>query len=151
MTTELRLDWYEATLECETLTLIAMCELVAGLNDPPTLIYGKGRHGYKRSVIISAEKFEITVLDLGNGGWPHMVATGPSAEIGRQIARQLNVTGRVTRIDVACDSVEGWIPAEARVIKWAESHPKTKLLSVGDFYWQKDGRTYYVGDRKSVV
>lgn len=147
---DLRLDWYEATLECDTVTLIAMCELVAGLNDPPTLIYGKGRHGYKRSCIVSHEKFELTILDLGNGGWPHMIASGPSAETGMRIAKQLNVIGRVSRIDVACDSNEGWLPAEKRVLNWIDTHPKTALIAVGDFYRggtdiAKDGRTYYIG------
>lgn len=145
MNDELRLDWYEATLECDTVTLLAMCELVAGLDDPPTLIYGKGRHGYNRGIIVSSEKFELTILDLGNGGWPHMVAGGASADIGMRIAKMLSVPGRITRVDIACDSLEGWMPAEQRVIEWADTHPKTKLLSVGDFYRQQDGRTYYVG------
>lgn len=142
---DLRLDWFEATLECETVTILAMCMLVAGLDDPPTITHGKGRHGYRRSTIVTHSTYELTILDLGNGGWPHLVATGESADLGRRIAGSLNVTGRVSRIDVACDSLEGWVPAEARVLQWADSHPKTVLLSVGDFYRQQAGRTYYVG------
>lgn len=145
METELRLDWFEATLECETATILAMATLVADLDDPPTIVYGRGRHGYKRSVSFSCKAIEFTILDLGNGGYPHIVAGGKNASLAKRIALSLNVVGRASRVDIACDSLEGWLPAEKRVLKWADEHPRSALLSVGDFYRQEKGRTYYVG------
>jgi len=141
----LRLDWFEATLECETVSLLALAVIVADSNGQPTIDYGKGRHGYRRSVKVVGDQCELEILDLGNGGWPHLVATGMSADLARRIALTLNVVGRASRIDIACDSLEGWLPAEKRVLQWAEDHPKSALLSVGDFYRQEKGRTYYVG------
>lgn len=78
-----------------------------------------------------------------------MKATGPSADLARRIAVSLNVVGRVSRIDVACDSLEGWLPAENRVLKWADEHPNSVLLFNGDFYRGERGRTYYTGSPTS--
>lgn len=142
---ELRIDWYEATLEVPIESLLAMCVMICDAENPPVITTGKGRHGYHRSTLVVHEDFELTILDLGNGGWPHIVASGQHAATARRIALSLNVVGRVSRIDIACDSTEGWLPAEKRVLQWADDHPKSTLMAVGDFYRQEKGRTYYIG------
>lgn len=148
--TPIRIDWFEATLECETVTLLTLAAITDESYDGMDVVsYGKGRHGYQRSIIYRSTDLEFTVLDLGNGGYPHIIGSGQHAETVRRIALSLNVRGRVSRIDLACDSTEGWIPAEKRVLRWADEHPKSSLLAVGDFYRQEKGRTYYVGAASS--
>lgn len=146
---ELTVDWFEATIETETLTLLAMMQIIAGSDDRLVMIDGRGKQGYQRSIMVTGDQFQIEVLDLGNGGWPHMKATGASADLARRIALSLNVAGRVSRIDIACDSLEGWNTAEPRVLKWADEHPHSILHSVGDFYRGERGRTYYIGSNTS--
>jgi len=143
---ELRIDWYEATLEVATQTILGYASLIA---QDAELAVGKGRHGYHRSIIFNHEDLVFTILDLGNGGFPHIVASGHHADTVRRMCNALGVTGRVSRIDIACDSLEGWLPAEKRVLRWADEHPKSTLLSVGDFYRQEKGRTYYIGAASS--
>lgn len=144
---DLRLDWFEATLECETVSILAVADIVT--EGTGSLLYEKGRHGYSRRIEYNSSEFSMTILDTGNGGWPHMVCTGQNANTGRRIARMLGCVGRITRLDIACDSLEGWLPAEKRVLQWADDHPKTTLLSVGDFYRGLKGRTYYIGAAQS--
>jgi len=142
MLDELQIDWFEATLDCPTQTILLYAKLIA----PDGLItQGNGRHGYKRSIIFTDDNLTFTVLDLGNGGLPHIVASGHWSETVRRMCKTMGITGRVSRVDIACDSLEGWLPAEKRVLQWADDHPKSKLLMVGDFYRQESGRTYYVG------
>lgn len=141
----MRLDWYEATIETTTVAILTLAHLIIDSGETPTVDIGHGRHGYKRSTKFTTAQFEFTILDLGNGGWPHIVASGHNAITAQRLARQLTRVGRVSRIDIACDSLEGWLPAERRVLQWADDHPKSALLSVGDFYRQEKGRTYYVG------
>lgn len=141
---KLTVDWYEATLECDTQLILAYALLVAS-EGSPEWSYGKGRHGYHRSINFLSEHLAFTILDEGNGGYPHIIGSGQQAPNVRRLARALGVTGRVSRIDIACDSTEGWISAEKRVLLWADEHPKTQLLAVGDFYRQEKGRTYYIG------
>lgn len=146
MKEELRLDWFEATLETATQTLLLYAMLIAPNG---VITQGKGRHGYKRATIFTDEDLTFTVLDIGNGGWPHIVASGHWSDTVRRMCKSLNVEGRITRVDIACDSLEGWNPAEKRVLQWADDHPKSKLIMVGDFYRQEAGRTYYVGAASS--
>lgn len=143
----LRLDWFEATLECDVVSVIALAMVVGQSVDgtDPTMKVGKGRNGYKRSHVIESEHFTITILDLHASGWPHIVGTGASANAARQIARSIASDGRVSRIDIASDTLEGWAAAENRVALWALEHPKTSVTHFGDFYQQQRGRTLYVG------
>lgn len=146
---DLRVDWFEATLECETVGLLAYMQMIAGSDDRLVFTEGKGRHGYSRMTQVDGMHFHIEVFDLGNGGWPHIKASGPSADLARRIALALNVVGRVSRVDIASDTTEGWLAAEKRVLQWADDHPKSVLHSVGDFYRGLRGRTYYVGSAQS--
>lgn len=142
------IDWFEATLECDTLTILAATVVAVGVPHC-TIRYGKGRHGYRRSIVVDSERFTLTILDEGNGGYPHIVASGSNASGARRIALSLNVVGRVSRIDIASDSLEGWDPASQRVLTWADDHPKSSLLAVGDFHRALKGRTYYIGAASS--
>lgn len=147
--TDLRVDWFGATVEIETPGLLAMMQIIAGSDDRLVMIDGKGAHGYKRRIYVEGNQFACTIFDLGNGGWPYIEATGASADTVRRIALTLNVAGRVSRIDIASDSTEGWIAAERKVHEWADAHPKTVIGMAGDHYRGEKGRTYYVGSPQS--
>lgn len=144
----LNLDWFEATLECDILEVLGLCAVLSQSTGEPTkerITTGRGKHGYKRSHKVNGDDFELTILDLGTDGWPHIIGSGASANIARQISRALGCAGRVSRIDIACDSLEGWLPAEGRALKWADEHPKTAIIHMGDIYRQERGRTIYIG------
>lgn len=145
---DLRLDWFEATLECDIVEILGLGALLSQSTGSPNtdnIVMGRGKHGYKRSHKITGETFELTVLDLGSDGWPHIIGSGESAGMAQQIAKALGCPGRASRIDIACDSLEGWLPAEGRALKWADEHPKTAIIHMGDIYRQERGRTIYIG------
>lgn len=144
---DLRLDWFEATLECDILTVLAITMLSASQSETakPEMVVGRGRLGYKRSHTIKSETTEITILDLGSDGWPHIIGTGQNADIARRIALASTPTGRVSRVDIACDALEPWWKAQGRATTWAIDHPRTPITYVGDFLRATNGRTIYVG------
>jgi len=144
---ELRLDWYEATIECDTVGLLALIMIAGSQSDgeAPRIKIGRGKYGYKRSHQIESAYFELTIFDLGTDGWPNIIGTGQNADVARRFAKAMQCEGRVSRIDVACDSTEGWWPAYARFAEYAETHPKTLVTHYGDFYRNERGRTLYVG------
>lgn len=144
---DLRVDWFEATLETDILSVLALMAVLGQGTDgkEADLKQHKGKHGYRRGHTMKSEHFEITVLDLGSDGWPHIIGSGQSADIARRIAKALNCKGRTSRIDIACDSLEGWLPAEGRALAWADAHPKTAIIHMGDIYRQERGRTIYIG------
>lgn len=145
--TGLRLDWYEATLECDVLTVLAFSVLTATTDDgiKPSVQVGRGVHGYKRKHVIEGNGLTITILDLGTDGWPHIIGTGQNADYAQLIARASTTTGRVSRIDIACDAIEPWWKAQGRATTWAIDHPKTPITHVGDYLRAEKGRTLYVG------
>lgn len=147
--TTMRIDWYEATLECLTADIIYWAQYLSNPGDEGVITYGKGRHGYGRSVNFASDEINFTILDHGNGGWPHIIGTGIHAHKTKLISQMAATVGRVSRVDIATDSTEGWEPAERRVLTWADDHPKSTIILVGDFYRQEKGRTYYIGASSS--
>lgn len=142
----LRVDWYEATVEVDTRVLLVHLALFCTDDtDVWTMHTGKGRHGYKRQTQLIGPNFEVTVLDLGNGGYPHVKATGQNAPAVRQVVNAMQVKGRVSRIDIASDALEPWTTAERRVLQYADAHPRMVITNVGDFHRGERGRTYYLG------
>lgn len=148
---DLRLDWYEATLECETVSVIGLAMLVGQSIDgeEAKLTVGRGMRGYRRSHRIESSNFDIQILDLHDSGWPHIIGTGASADAAKRIARSIADVGRVTRIDIACDSLEGWNRASQRFMQWAEDHPNSQTTVNGDFIRGERGRTLYLGSPQS--
>lgn len=149
---ELRLDWYEATLECDVLTVLAIASLAGTTNDgeAPKVTVARGMHGYKRKHIIEGNGLEVTILDLGTDGWPHIMGTGHNADRARIIAKASANVGRVSRVDVACDAIEPWWKAQGRAVQWAIAHPNTPVTHVGDYLRAERGRTFYVGATSSA-
>lgn len=148
MTTELRLDWYEATLECDVLTVLAIATLAAGSGSgggEAVTTVGRGQHGYKRKTVIEGGGLSITVLDLGTDGWPHIIGTGQNADYARTIAHASTTVGRVSRVDVACDAIETWWSAYSRAAQWGAEHPSARIIDYGDFMRGEKGRTVYIG------
>lgn len=142
----LRVDWFEATVELDTHVLLAYLALFCTDDTEEwTIVKGKGASGYLRSTRLIGPTFDVTVLDLGNGGYPHVRATGQNAEPVRRVLQGIGCVGRVSRVDIACDSTEGWTAAERRVLDYADSHPKTQIMHMGDFHRAERGRTYYLG------
>lgn len=141
MDDKLSVDWFQATIEADTLAVLGILSILAG--QMPSQM--KGRHGYRRGMRFECEAFEAEVLDLGGDGYPHVKASGSSAPFVRRALRDLGLPGRVSRIDIASDSDEGWDSAAERVQAWAQDHPKTVVTHVGDFTRAERGRTLYIG------
>lgn len=148
---ELRCDWYQATMETETVAVIAMLQLLAGETFPEVAVtQDKPRNRYHRNTKIEGPYFTANVLDLGNDAWPFVIATGANADPVRRAMMQLGAPGRVSRIDIARDSLEGWDAASDRVQRWADAHPTTTILHMGDFHRGEKGRTLYLGAPQSA-
>lgn len=142
----LRVDWFEATVELDTHVLLAYLALFCTDDTEEWVMKkGKGQHGYLRSTQLIGPTFECTVLDLGNDGYPHVRATGQNADAVRRVLHGIGCAGRASRVDIACDSLEGWTTAERRVLDFADTHPKTQIMHMGDFHRAERGRTYYLG------
>lgn len=138
------IDWFQATVHTSTEELLG-----ALLTLPDATIEStRGRLGYKRGFKILTEFFEVTVLDLGPGGYPHVVASGSGAGDVRALVTS-RFTGNATRIDVARDALEQWADSYARVEQWAEDHPHSKIMHVGDYMRGEEGRTVYIGAASS--
>jgi DNA relaxase NicK len=148
-----RFDWYAATVKAQPR------ELLAGLCDA----YGPGAsvepsrplHGYERGCEIAAGGMvRARVLYGGRNGDPHAWACGEDTDAFVHVVRSRWGAGQhvVTRCDAAEDfDAPGAFDALGSMALAIADERGLKVHHNGDWHRGVEGRTIYVGSRKSSV
>lgn len=147
----MRFDWYSATLKIKPTDAIDM--LMSGF-DMASISPAKPRHGYERGYEVKrGEQVCATLLygGIAQGDSPHVIASGIVAPELVKVIRQDKVEHLVTRADVCedYDDEGAWDVLSHLGISIADEF-ELKTSTVGDWLRGVDGRTLYVGSRKSV-
>lgn len=147
----MRFDWYAATISADSGDVVRA--LVAGLGAEP--VEARPLNGYQNAVKLVRDGSTVCrVLWGGNGGAPHAFATSDDAPAFAALVRSLWPDRHyVTRADVAADFDDGdttWERLYASVLAVAQDRG-LKKSQAGDWIDPDDGRTFYVGARKSAV
>jgi DNA relaxase NicK len=146
----MRFDWYAATVQDDTTTVLDT--LAADLC--AEVVQGRALHGYERGYDLRREGSTVArALTGGRNGYPHVWASGDDTDSlvpvvrGRWPARH-----RVTRMDAAQDFDEpgAWDRLYAAALAVADER-RLKIDQAGDWHRLEEGRTFYVGGRKSAV
>lgn len=148
-----RFDWYAATVRINSALVLKQLgtELAVELRE-----VAKGLNGYTNQVELRRAGDVIgKVLYGGNGGSPHVFASGEHAEELATVLRRLWPEHHgVSRCDVALD-FDGpgtWDALEAFATRFSLEH-QIGTNVYGDWITEgsPDGRTIYLGSRKSAV
>lgn len=150
---EARFDWYAATVRVNS--ALVLKQLAESLRVELREL-SKGLNGYTNQVELRRDGEVIgKVLYGGNGGSPHVFASGSNADELAHVLRELWPDHHgVSRCDVAID-FDGpgtWDRLEAFARNFAaEQGVKTSVYGDWITPGSPDGRTLYLGSRKSAV
>lgn len=142
-------DWYQATIPDRADRVVGA---LAGAMTRPELREGKGLHGYaKRTDILDGGDLVASVLFGGSNGLPNAWASGQQAERFAGIVRREFPVHRVTRFD-ACEDFDepGAFDRIVPVLLGLADRCVLKVNHAGDWHRAEDGRTLYIGSRKSA-
>lgn len=145
-----RFDWYAATIADDPARVLEV--LSAGLG--AEVRDGTPRHGYEKGYDLRANGSTVArVLSGGKNGNPHAWASSDDTDAFVQVVRATwPVQHRVTRLD-ASEDFDGsgtWDRLYAALIELADER-HLKVDQAGDWHRLEDGRTFYLGGRKSAV
>jgi hypothetical protein len=148
-----RFDWYAATVPKVDAHQLAT-DLARELDG--SLVVARPHNGYTAALAVEAEGSNVaTIYYGGNNGAPHAFASSDHAPRFAEVLRQRFPEHNVTRMDVAVDFDE---PGVFERILGTLRELRTELgLSYSmagawdDGGSSVDGRTYYLGSRKSAV
>lgn len=143
-------DWYQATIPERPERIVEA--LAAGV-PYPGVEEGKGLHGYtKRTDVLSAGERVASVLSGGPNGLPNAWASGEEADRFAAVVRQEFPLHRVTRFDSCEDFDEpGYFDLGVSLLLARADKRGLKVNHAGDWHRAIDGRTIYIGSRKSDV
>ena len=144
----MRFDWYAATIEASPEDVLTVLSTMLGGDAVRT----NGFHGYEMGYEIRS-KYGIVARALvgGKNGNPHAWASGENTEEFVYAVRgHWPADHRVTRLDSAEDFQEpgAWDKLSRAALSVADDL-NLKVMHAGDFHRGKDGRTLYIGSRKS--
>lgn len=145
-----RFDWYQATVEEPPLWLRQA--LQDGFSGSEWVDL-RPRQGYARCTQLVRDS--VAVLELLDGGrheWPHVVATGSTADDAAQLLRTVAPDHLVARADVCVDLVSpDWFErAFAVMVDVAKTH-RVKPKRDGNWDVEPFARTLYLGAPTSAV
>lgn len=148
----MRFDWYQATIAAHPIEVVE--GLLAGLGGDLEVKDVRAHNGYMQGFQIVGQTGEVARIDAGgSNGDPNAMASGDHTDAFVRVVRESWPDGhRVTRCDPAQD-FEG--PGEFERLKsicieHADAHAKPlKVEHAGDWHRAEDGRTLYLGSRKS--
>lgn len=145
-----RFDWYAATLE------ISPHQLLDGLRGglgAEVREMKRGMHGYRQGFELLRDGCVVArALAGGTNVHPHAFASGEDAVEFARIVRANWPDHRVTRMDTAVDfdGAGDWERVTALALELADELG-LKVGHAGDWHRGEDGRTLYIGSRKSAV
>lgn len=146
----MRFDWYQATFTEDIDELVGSFAANLGTQ----VVEGRGLHGYTRSYNLeNATGTVARFLGGGPNGRPSGWASGEDTQAFVDVARGLYPDRHyVTRFDSAEDFVapDAFEKLQAACLSMADER-RLKVSQAGDWHRMEDGRTIYVGSRKSPV
>lgn len=146
----MRFDWYAATVLDDPGSVLAALEADLSAEVAP----GRALNGYEHGYDLRRDGSTVArVLYGGNGGWPHAWASSDDTDRFVSVVRgRWPDRHRVTRMDAAqdFDGAGTWDRLYGLCLGLADERA-LKIDQAGDWHRQIDGRTFYVGGRKSAV
>ena len=146
----MRFAWYAATVREDPSAVVAT--LAERLD--AEVLPGRALHGYERGFDLKSRGSVVArVLAGGRNGWPHVWASGDDTDALVPVVRQEWPTlHRVTRMDAAedFDGPGTWDRLYPMCLQLADER-KLKIDQAGDWHRREEGRTFYMGGRKSAV
>lgn len=145
-----RFDWYSATIADDPAQVLEV--LAAGLG--AEVRDGIARNGYERGYELRAGGSKVaTVLAGGRNGFPHAYASSDDTDRFVEVVRGAwPDSHRVTRFDASedFDGAGTWDRLYAVMLALADER-RLKIDQQGDWHRLEDGRTFYLGSRKSAM
>lgn len=152
----MRFDWYQATVvddrvggACQGVLVDELAVVLAATSVDP----GPGRWGYGQEDILRDGQGQVVARVLSGGRQPWASVQGSGA-MAPAVAEALRGGWRhwVTRMDVADDreAPGAWETLYQPLLGLADQK-RLSVSQAGDWHRGEDGRTLYVGSRKSAV
>jgi hypothetical protein len=146
----MRFDWYAATIKAHPAEVLEVLQKEFGAE----IKRGNGLHGYTHRYDVNGPAGTVaSVLAGGKNGDPHAWASGENTDRFVGLVRSVwSDAHTVTRFDPAED-FQGpgtWDRLNAECLSIADDR-RLKVSQAGDYHRLEDGRTLYVGSRKSPV
>ncbi len=148
----MRFDYYTASIDTKPSVVLGYLESQMDLADvQPTT----PRNGYERAYkLVRGDQVLAVVMYGGNSVGTNVwaSATGENAPHFSKVIRDEFPAHNLLRADVAADYCEegAWESLFNHAIQTADRH-RLKVQHVGDYHRAQDGRTVYVGSRKSAA
>lgn len=150
----MKFDWYAATI-ADTPQNVVDGLRAAWPDEALSVQAGRPMHGYKHAwEILGQSGVKSRVLYGGDNGAPHAWSSGEDTEAFVKCVRSRWCGGRhyVTRFDAAEDFVApGAFDSLLKIALQVADEKALKVGHNGDWHRGIDGRTVYVGSRKSPV
>lgn len=146
----MRFDWYAATIQAHPVEVVETLRREFGAE----VVTTKGLHGYTQGFDLRGPSGTVArVLAGGVNAAPHAWASGEDTEpFVSAVRRCWPDQHTVSRMDTAEDfqGPGSWDRLNAECLSLADSL-RLKVSQAGDYHRLEDGRTLYVGSRKSPV
>lgn len=147
----MRFDWYAATIQEHPTVVVETLKREFGADEVKG---GKGLHGYTRGCEVVGSKGTMArVLSGGINSDPHAWASGEDTDRFVEIVRSIWPDRHtVSRMDSAEDfqGSGAWDKLNSLCLAVADDL-RLKVSQAGDYHRLEDGRTLYVGSRKSAA
>lgn len=146
----MRFDWYQATIQAHPVEIAEVLRSAYGAEVHRT----RGMHGYTQGFdIVTANGTAAKILAGGINQHPNAWASGEDTDTFVDVVRGTWPDDHtVSRMDAAEDftGAGSWDKLNSTCLDVADSL-KLKVSQAGDYHRLEDGRTLYVGSRKSPV
>lgn len=146
----MRFDWYQATIQAHPVEVVETLRREFGAEVRQT----KGMHGYTQGFdLVGPHGTMAKVLAGGINPHPNAWASGEDTDQFVQVIRSTWPDDHtVSRMDAAEDFTgpESWDKLNTACLDVADSL-RLKVSQAGDWHRLEDGRTLYIGSRKSPV
>lgn len=146
----MRFDWYAATVQDSAPEVVERVAVGLGAK----VVAGRALHGYSNGYDFRRDGSTVArALTGGRNGFPHVWASGDDADEFVPLVRSSwPERHRVTRLDAAedFDAPGAWDRLYSAALALADER-HLKIDQAGDWHRLEEGRTFYVGGRKSAV
>lgn len=153
--TEPFFDWYQTTLFADTVHIDPEPQISVLAQELGSVVRddARGMHGFSTTTILRGVEGEV-LARIFHGGQAWASVQGSGAVSGRvaEVTRQHWPRQRVSRVDSAMDwaGEDAWETLKGCALALADQK-NLKVSYEGDWHRGEEGRTFYVGSRKSSV
>lgn len=143
-------DWYQATIPAP---LDDVLEVLSGMSGTARIKHRRGCHGYASNTLVEDASGQLAQVWWGGTHCdPHIVLSGDPTQSGVEVIRAHFPKHFVTRADAredfdGADTFDRLVP---QLLDVATRH-RVNIDTKGDHYLKTNGRTLYLGSKKSAV